>query len=212
MTEVDDQPWSHNAHYHRVVLGAVPPGCVRALDLGCGQGALTRRLRRVVPHVSGIDRDRRSVELARAHREAGDISYLEADFLAAPFRRQSLDLITSVASLHHVDAETALRRTAELLRPGGVLVVIGLANDTLPMCLRWEIPAVIGSWPRRAWSASRRRIRRQRRPPASSYQSPVIWPPPLSYRNMRELGERVLPGCRFRRRLYWRYSLIWTKP
>jgi hypothetical protein len=27
-----------------VILDAIPPGCGRALDVGCGTGALTRRL------------------------------------------------------------------------------------------------------------------------------------------------------------------------
>jgi 2-polyprenyl-3-methyl-5-hydroxy-6-metoxy-1,4-benzoquinol methylase len=102
------EPWSQNLHYHRVILDAVPPGCERALDVGCGQGTLTRRLRRVVPQVTGIDRDQRSIDLARANPAAAGIAYILGDFLAAPFRPGSLDLVTSVASLHHMDAEAAL--------------------------------------------------------------------------------------------------------
>ncbi|WP_202870409.1 methyltransferase domain-containing protein [Kribbella sp. VKM Ac-2571] len=36
-----------------------------ALDIGCGEGLLTRKLRRVVPQVTGIDLDIPSLELAR---------------------------------------------------------------------------------------------------------------------------------------------------
>jgi 2-polyprenyl-3-methyl-5-hydroxy-6-metoxy-1,4-benzoquinol methylase len=128
------EPWSHNLHYHRVILEAVPPGCERALDVGCGQGTLTRRLRRVVPQVTGIDRDQRSIDLARANPAAAGIAYVLGDFLAAPFRPGSLDLVTSVASLHHMDAGTALRRMSGLLRPGGVLAVIGLARARPAWC------------------------------------------------------------------------------
>jgi 2-polyprenyl-3-methyl-5-hydroxy-6-metoxy-1,4-benzoquinol methylase len=88
-----------------VILGAIPPGCTRALDVGCGTGALTRRLRRFVPHVTGVDRDQRSIELARAHPGVGDVDYLLADFLVSPFEPESLGLITSIASLHHMSAE-----------------------------------------------------------------------------------------------------------
>jgi SAM-dependent methyltransferase len=108
------EPWSHNLHYHRVILDAVPPGCEQALDVGCGTGALTRRLKRLVPHVTGIDRDERSIQLARAHPGAAGIRYLQADFLAASFEPASLDLVTSVASLHHMDARAALRRMSDL--------------------------------------------------------------------------------------------------
>jgi len=222
------EPWSHNRHYHRVIFDAVPPGCERALDVGCGQGALTRSLRDRVPHVTGIDRDARSIELARAHPGAGGIGYLLGDFLVTPFEPGTLGLITSVASLHHMDAEAALRRMSDLLRPGGVLAVIGLARGRSPADLAGLVPAVAGSRIHQAADAHRRRGAAGRPgPPAASstsptspapgapaaaYQSPIVWPPPLTYRDMRRLATRVLPGARFRRHPYWRYSLVWGKP
>ncbi len=36
------QRWNHNIQYHRLVLAAVPPGCQRVLDVGCGEGMLAR--------------------------------------------------------------------------------------------------------------------------------------------------------------------------
>jgi 2-polyprenyl-3-methyl-5-hydroxy-6-metoxy-1,4-benzoquinol methylase len=141
-----------------VILDAVLPGCEQALDVGCGTGALTRRLRRLVPHVTGIDRDERSIELARTHPGAAGIDYVLGDFLTTSFEPGSLDLVTSVASLHHMDARGALRRMSDLLRPGGVLAVVGLARCGSPADLAREVPAVIGTrlhhaarfWRRRA--------------------------------------------------------------
>jgi len=200
------EPWSHNLHYHRVILDAIPPGCERALDVGCGTGALTRRLGRRVPHVTGIDRDERSIQLARAHPGAAGIRYLHADFLTAALEPASADLVTSVASLHHVDARAGLRRMAELLRPGGVLAVVGLARASSLPELATIIPASAGTQFHKAASAIRRRGA------ARPYQPPVIWPPPLTYRDMRRLATDTLPGARYRHHLYWRYSLVWTKP
>lgn len=196
-------------HYHRVIVDAIPGGCERALDVGCGTGALTRRLRQLVPHVTGIDRDERSIQLARAHPGATGIRYLQADFLTASFEPASLDLVTSIASLHHMDTRAALRRMSDLLRPGGVLAVVGLARAGSPADLAPEIPAVIGTQLHRAASAIRRRAAGA---PATAYQPPVIWPPPLTYRDMRRLATDVLPGARYRHHLYWRYSLVWAKP
>ena len=102
-----------------MIVDAIPGGCERALDVGCGTGALTRRLKQLVPHVTGIDRDERSIQLARVHPGATGIRYLQADFLTASFEPASLDLVTSIASLHHMDARAALRRMSDLLRPGG---------------------------------------------------------------------------------------------
>jgi SAM-dependent methyltransferase len=202
------EPWSHNLHYHRVIVYAIPRGCERALDVGCGTGALTRRLKQLVPHVTGIDRDERSIQLARAHPGATGIRYLQADFLTASFEPASLDLVTSIASLHHMDARAALRHMSDLLRPGGVLAVVGLARASSPADLAPEIPAVIGTQLHRAASV----IRRTAGGPATAYQPPVIWPPPLTYRDVRRLATDVLPGARYRHHLYWRYSLVWAKP
>jgi SAM-dependent methyltransferase len=163
----------------------------------------------VVPHVAGIDRDERSIQLARTHPGAAGIGYVLGDFLTTPFEAGSLDLVTAVASLHHMDAEAALRRMADLLRPGGVLAVVGLARDRSPAGLCLAVPAVIGSRLHRAAAWSRRAAARRT---AASYQSPVVWPPPLTYAATRRLASQVLPGTRYRRRLYFRYSLVWVKP
>jgi SAM-dependent methyltransferase len=76
--------WNHNVHYQSIILGAVPPGCGPALDVGCGDGVLAGRLAESCAEVTGIDRDRRMIALARA--QAGDhtrVRFIEADFLAS---------------------------------------------------------------------------------------------------------------------------------
>ena len=76
--------FNHNYHYHRVIFDAIPAGCQRALDVGCGTGQLTRELRRVIPYVTGVDRDERSIEVARSSAlsaKVGEIEYRCGDFL-----------------------------------------------------------------------------------------------------------------------------------
>jgi SAM-dependent methyltransferase len=206
------EPWNHNLHYHRVIVNVIPPDCRRALDVGCGLGALTRDLRRSVPEVAGFDRDERSIALARAHAGAGGVGYVRGDFQAAPIRPGSVDLITSVASLHHMEAAAGLRQMADLLRPGGTLVVVGLARSTSLADAVLVLAAAVGHRVHMVAGARRRRLHGGSGTPDAAYTSPVVWPPPLSYRQARRLAERVLPGVRYRRRLYWRYTLIWIKP
>ncbi len=49
--------WSHNIHYHHILLQAIPPNCRRALDVGCGRGLLARELAHHSPEVVAIDAD-----------------------------------------------------------------------------------------------------------------------------------------------------------
>ena len=195
----DPARWNHNIQYHPVVLAAVPPGCRRALDVGCGEGQLPRELRRRVDEVVGLDPDGPGVALARAQAGPG-LSYVVGDVLTHPFEPASFDLVSSVATLHHLDATAGLRRMAELLRPGGVLVVVGCARSELPRDLPWEVAAVVAH-----------RLHRMTKD-VWEHPSPTAWPPPETYSGMRRLAADVLPGARYRRHLLWRYSLTWTKP
>ncbi len=193
--------------YQSLIVENIPAGCERALDVGCGLGQLTRRLRQSVPEVTGIDRDQRSIECARGHSDAADITYLHGDFLDWEFGPETFDLVTSMASLHHMDATAALERMRELLRPGGVLAIVGLARGSSPMDVALTIPAAIGARLRSVPAAVG-----EAAPERDSYSAPVLWPPPVSYRDMRQLARRLLPGAQYRRHLYWRYSVIWRKP
>jgi SAM-dependent methyltransferase len=194
-----DRRWNHNTHYYPLVLAAVPDGCGRALDVGCGEGLLTRELAVRVPEVVGIDNDEPSIALARWQVPEGRAEYVLGDFLEYPFPVASFGLISCVAALHHMDPAAALTRMAELLAPGGILVVSGVARPA-PRDLPLDLAAVVANLGYRAargyWD----------------HPSPVVWPPPHTYREIQALAGDLLPGVRYRRHLLWRYSLTWTKP
>jgi hypothetical protein len=100
----------------------------------------------------------------------------------------------------------------DLLRPGGVLAIVGLARGISPADPVLLIPAVAGTQFRRLHRAALARNNGAAEgAPGAAYQSPVSWPPPPTYAGMRRLARRLLPGARYRRHLYWRYSLVWTK-
>jgi 2-polyprenyl-3-methyl-5-hydroxy-6-metoxy-1,4-benzoquinol methylase len=192
--------WNHNIHYYPLILAAVPPGCQRALDVGCGEGTLARQLAGLVPQVSAIDADEQSIDVARRQDPAGEIDLICGDFLTHPFEPGSFSMITSVAALHHMDPAAALERMALLLQPGGTLAIVGLARPRLPADLPWEAAGVIVNLgyrlTRTCWEQP----------------SPAVWPPPHTYAEIRRLAARTLPGMRYRRHVLWRYSLAWTKP
>lgn len=176
-------PWSHNDHYLPWVLRQVPPGARRALDVGCGTGTLLRALARVVPHADGIDRDARVAGLM--------------DLAPEP----AYDVVTAVAVVHHLPLVPALERLRALVRPGGRLVVVGCYRASTPADHAIGLLAVpanllVG-------------LLRSAGPAPTGMSAPVA-PAAESLPDIRAAARSVLPGARIRRRLFWRYTLVWT--
>lgn len=193
--------WNHNLHYHPLILAAAPAHCARALDVGCGDGVLTRALRAVSDRVVGIDRDSPSIESARAQGGEG-VAYVLGNFLEHQFQPASFDLVASVAALHHMDAEVGLTRMSSLVRPGGALVVVGLAQSRQLGDFALDLAGAVAT---RVYT----HILRKR---YWEHDAPKVWPPPLSYAEVRATAARLLPGVKYRRHVLWRYSLVWIRP
>ncbi len=92
------------------------------LEMGCGQGRITRFIRQRFPklRICGLDIDPRNLD-----ELPPDIERTCGGMLATPFPDASFDFVLYVESLlHAVDVENALREAARLLAPGGTLLVV----------------------------------------------------------------------------------------
>lgn len=194
--------WNHNVAYHRIVRRSVPPGSGDLLDVGCGRGLLARELSGPGRRVLGLDPSAEMVDAAReANSGVQGLEFVEGDFLTAvELAPDSFDFVCFVASLHHMDQGRALAKAAEILRPGGRLVVIGLARAAT---LREELVSALCAPV--AWF-------NDLRPDFGDPEGIPVVEPELGWHETRTLLCDALPGARFRRRLYFRYSLVWTKP
>ena len=99
----------------------------RVLDLGCGNGYLTRRwAREGAQTVVGVDRSRRTLELARRREKVRRTGarFLERDAAhLGDLADASFDLVVANMSLQDMpDGEGAIREAARLLDAGGRLV------------------------------------------------------------------------------------------
>jgi 2-polyprenyl-3-methyl-5-hydroxy-6-metoxy-1,4-benzoquinol methylase len=191
--------WNHNTHYQRLILRALPSPCHNALDVGCGVGLLTRRLSDHAEAVTGIDRHGHSIAEARAQNNAPTITYLLDDFMTHPFELESFDAITSVAAFHHMPIPEALARMRMLLRPGGTLALVEIAQSRFPQDLGFDVLGAV--------SHRLHRLTKKHR----QHPSPVL-EPTMSYAETRAVIEEQLPGARYRRLALWRYSVVWQKP
>ncbi|MFE7744587.1 class I SAM-dependent methyltransferase [Nocardia sp. NPDC057455] len=188
----DDPYWNHNTRYHPWLLRQVPSSARTALDIGCGDGLLAGKLARRGLTVTGIDTD---AEILTQAQTAPGVSLEPADFRDYA---GSFDVVTIVATLHHVplrEGVTALRR---VVAPGGVLAIVGLWN----MTLRKDFPYL--TLAPAIWVTDR--MHRVDGP------SVAMRDPADGYAEIRSATAELLPGSRMRRRLMWRYTLLWRKP
>jgi SAM-dependent methyltransferase len=200
--------WNHNVYYHPLILGAVPPGCGSALDVGCGDGLLACRLAERCRDVTGVDRDHTMIALARERaRDLRNVAFIDGEFPAFPFEDGSFDFIASNTAIHHMNFEAALMAMARLLRPGGRLAIIGIARsararDYVPDLMGAPLNLGLG-----LTHAALRAAHREARPPRQPIKDPT-----MTWDEVRIGALRLLPGAHYRRHLLWRYSLLWRKP
>ncbi|MEH3140883.1 MAG: class I SAM-dependent methyltransferase [Mycobacterium kyogaense] len=191
--------WNHNTAYHPWLLGFAHGRDV--LDVGCGDGLLAERLAPVARSVVGIDPDPEAIRRARARLAHIDgVSIVQGSFADCASAGARYDLITFVASLHHLDLRPALAAARDMLRPGGQLAVVGLSANTTVTDWLWSalyLPAVrVGS----RWHRETRDI------------GVTVASPRENLAEIRRIAAEVLPGVQIRRALYYRYLMQWEKP
>ena len=96
------------------------------IDVGCGDGWLTRWLAKAGAHVTGIEVSPRQLAKARAIEPVADETYMTGIAEDLPFRSRSADILIFYNSFHHVDAlgqPWALKEAARVLKHGGILYV-----------------------------------------------------------------------------------------
>jgi len=125
---------------HKIIERSGIEQGMTVLDLGCGSGAFTTLLARVVGEqgkVYAVDVQPgmlRQLEHKLAKAENLDISNVElrqASAYELPFEDGSLDLVFMVAALQEIfDRGGALREVRRVLKPGGILAVTEFLPDT----------------------------------------------------------------------------------
>ena len=131
---------------------------LRLLDIGCGGGLLCEPMTRLGFQVTGVDASERNIGTARAHAaEQG----LEIDYRASTAEalveagEPLFDIILNMEVIEHVaDPGEYLRSCAQLLKPGGLMIVatlnrtlkaLALAKVGAEYVLRWR-PAGTHDW------------------------------------------------------------------
>jgi ubiquinone/menaquinone biosynthesis C-methylase UbiE len=105
----------------------------RALDAGCGTGALAYVLAPHVGEVIGVDQSEAYLAAAREHAPPG-CTFVLGDVAELPFPYGDFDLVGCLRVLHHVQRpELVVSELARVTRPGGRILLADQLGDVDPI-------------------------------------------------------------------------------
>jgi ubiquinone/menaquinone biosynthesis C-methylase UbiE len=116
----------------RRLLAPLAPD-LRALDAGCGTGALAYALAPHVGEVVGVDESEAFLAAAREHAPPNCV-FVQGDVQALPFGYGEFDISGCVRVLHHVHRpELVVAELARVTRPGGRILVVDQLGSIDPI-------------------------------------------------------------------------------
>lgn len=99
---------------------------LKILDVGCGGGLISEPLCRLGAEVTGIDPGARNIEIAKGHAEPQGltIDYRAATVEELAAAGETFDAVVCLEVVEHVpDVGTFVRTCADLVRPGGIMIL-----------------------------------------------------------------------------------------
>jgi 2-polyprenyl-3-methyl-5-hydroxy-6-metoxy-1,4-benzoquinol methylase len=191
----------------RFLVRHVPAHARRALDVGCGGGALTRVLAARGIATLGIDASPRMVALACARAGANPLlEYRVGDVMTDPVPRSAFDLVVAVSMAHHAPLERLVPRLVAAVAPRGTLLIQDVT--TRRGIRHLPLNAL-------AWFARRLRLvpdaDRRRSSIAALYDAHGVGEEYLLASEVAKVYAAILPGARVHLHFEWRYTAVWHR-
>ena len=96
---------------------------LKILDIGCGGGILCEPLRRLGAIVTGIDTNKKAIEVAKDHAKEKNLKITYKNLELAKVKDEGFDIITCMEVLEHVDdVERTISLSKKLLKKNGYFI------------------------------------------------------------------------------------------
>lgn len=201
--------WDKNIHYYKYLIKFIPPNCKTVLDIGCGSGEFSRMLSSKSEKVIAVDISSEMISLAKSKSEDyNNIEYQYANLFELKNSTERFDCVISIAMYHHYYLEDVLRKSLDLLKKGGVLIVLDVYDPKSLIDKLYSALAVIPFFILKLFK--NRYIR-------DSKQIREIWRKHskndriISFADVKKAAFRASATIYVRRLLFWRYLIVHKK-
>ncbi len=201
--------WTHNSHYHKLILREIEPSAGKILEVGCGAGEFARLASKRSKEVVGIDLSENMIARAKILSEDfPNISYICSDYFQLDFPAKHFDNIVTIATAHHFSLPLFLEKAKKELKTGGKLIILDLfeseslsekLNDFLALPLSFFL------------KLQHRGLAKQTAEERKAWEKHAKSDKFLTLNEIRNIASQNLPEARIKRHILWRYSLVWVK-
>lgn len=209
ISQLQEPRWNHNNCYFKYLTRFLPHNKEACIDIGCGKGELSYILAQSFNKVIAVDLSDKMIERAKVLNSKDNIEYICGNILDMEFEDASLDVIITTATAHHLPCEWLLEFAKHKLRKEGKLIILDLAQaDSISDKILW----VSAFFPNIMMNLIKNHSLRKDDP-----HSKEVWERHgkhdtyMTVNEIKTLAEKHIPGAKIRRKLFWRYVLVWEK-
>jgi 2-polyprenyl-3-methyl-5-hydroxy-6-metoxy-1,4-benzoquinol methylase len=209
ISQLEEPKWNHNNCYFKYLMKFVPDRAKTCLDIGCGKGELSFILSQKSERVLAVDLADKMIEKAKLLHPNTNIEYICGNILEMNFENNSLDIIITTATAHHLPYEWLLSFAKDKLKKGGKLIILDLVQArSLSDYIIWGgafIPNIAMN------------LLKNGRLQKDYAHSKAVWERHgehdtyMTMDEIRALAKKHIPTARIKRKLFWRYVLVWQK-
>lgn len=209
ISELEEPRWNHNNCYFNQLMKLVPDNAEICLDIGCGKGELSYMLSRKCKRVIAVDLADKMIEKAKVLHPNENIQYICANILELEFENESLDVIITTATAHHLPYEWLLCFVKDKLKKGGRLIVLDLVKaKSLSDYILWGsafFPNVVMNLIKNG------RLRKDDEHAREVWERHGRHDTYMTMDEVKALAKKHLPNAKVKRKLFWRFLLVWQK-
>ncbi|MCT8977963.1 class I SAM-dependent methyltransferase [Clostridium sp. CX1] len=207
ISQLEELKWDHNNCYFKQLLKLVSNNIETCLDIGCGKGELSFLLSQRSKAVIAVDLADKMIEKAKILHPNKNIEYICENILDMEFKNNSIDVIITTATAHHLPYEWLLSFAKDKLKKGGKLIILDLAKaESFTDYVIWTsafFPNIIMNLIKNG------RLQKDDAHSKEVWQRHGKHDTYMTIREIKALVKKHIPTAIVKRKLFWRYLLVW---